>query len=287
MNPEIGCANPAYPDQPESSRNLPCATEALRVSIVITNYNYGRYVEQAIRSALDQTHGDVEVIVVDDGSTDNSLQIIRRYPVQLVEQTNQGLAAARNNGAALASGDYLLFLDADDILTVTYVSRCLSALQSASANVAYAYTQMQIFGAENALYASRSFEPRALLEGNYIHASALMRKTVFIRVGGYDMTWRHALEDYELWVRMLANGYAGTFIREPLLRYRKHGTSRNSLNEREFNHLKWRIRGRHPKLYLTSCWKNPRKLMKLMMWVVIEKWSRRKTLRVTTWFQLS
>jgi glycosyltransferase involved in cell wall biosynthesis len=88
-----------------------------RVSIVITNHNYARFLGDAIESALRQTHPDSEVVVVDDGSTDDSLAVIQRYPdVIPVVQPNLGQAAAFNAGLARASGDVLIFLDADDML---------------------------------------------------------------------------------------------------------------------------------------------------------------------------
>jgi Glycosyl transferase family 2 len=89
---------------------------AFRVSIVITNHDYARFLGDAIESALAQTHPDCEVVVVDDGSTDESLAVVERYPVSAVEQPNLGQAAAFNAGFERASGDAFIFLDSDDML---------------------------------------------------------------------------------------------------------------------------------------------------------------------------
>jgi glycosyltransferase involved in cell wall biosynthesis len=95
----------------------------IRVSIIITGYNYGRFVKDAIESALSQTYNNTEVIVVNDGSTDNSHYIISEFTdrVVYINQTNLGVAAARNNGISAATGTYCCCLDADDW---TQTSKC-------------------------------------------------------------------------------------------------------------------------------------------------------------------
>jgi glycosyltransferase involved in cell wall biosynthesis len=226
------------------------------VSIVIPNHNLGAFVGQAIDSALAQTHGEIEVIVVDDGSTDDSLACIRESPavaggtVRLVEQANAGVSRARNAGARLARGGHIAFLDADDLLAPTYVERCLEALRAAPSSVAYAYTKMQRFGAESSVFESRPFSRWVLLRGNYVNASALLRREPFDRVGGWDPSFSLGYEDYELWIRMLANGYTGTFVPEPLLRYRRHpGGSRNAFPRSTLKRLHFDVAVRHPRLF--------------------------------------
>jgi glycosyltransferase involved in cell wall biosynthesis len=225
------------------------------VTIVIPNFDLGPYVAQAIESALAQTHAPVEVIVVDDGSRDDSLARIRATPgfqagrVELVAQANGGVARARNAGAARARGDYLVFLDADDLLEPTYVARCLEALQAAPASVAYAYTQMRYFGAAEGIYRSKRFGRWKLIRGNFVNASALVRRQAFEAVGGFDprMTGH---EDHALWVAMLARGWGGVFVPEPLLRYRRHAAaSRNTLDRARLRQLHADVAIRHPRLF--------------------------------------
>lgn len=226
------------------------------VSIVIPNHNLGAFVGEAIDSALAQTHRETEVIVVDDGSTDDSLTRIRDSPafghgaIRLVEQANQGVSRARNAGARLARGEHIAFLDADDLLAPTYVERCLEALRPAPPSVAYAYTQMQLFGAESSVFESRPFSRWVLLRGNFVNASALLRREVFDRVGGWDPSFSLGYEDYELWVRMLDRGYSGVFVPEPLLRYRRHpGGSRNEFPAETLKRLHFDVAVRHPRLF--------------------------------------
>jgi glycosyltransferase involved in cell wall biosynthesis len=104
----------------------------LLVSIIITNYNYGKYVDQAIESALKQSHTGVEVIVVDDGSTDDSLDIISRYSTQIrfLPRENGGQLASTNVGYQVARGEVIILLDADDILYPDAVAGHVAALES-------------------------------------------------------------------------------------------------------------------------------------------------------------
>ncbi|MCC5929257.1 MAG: glycosyltransferase [Cyclobacteriaceae bacterium] len=89
----------------------------MMVSVIIPCYNSAYFIEDTIKSALCQTYSDIEVIVVDDGSTDNSIEIIKKYPVQLIQQKNAGACAARNRGFAVSKGDFIQYLDADDLLS--------------------------------------------------------------------------------------------------------------------------------------------------------------------------
>jgi glycosyltransferase involved in cell wall biosynthesis len=220
------------------------------VSIVVVNFNYGRYLGEAIESALAQTYEPLEVLVVDDGSTDDSVAVAERYPVELVRQENAGVSHARNCGARRANGQLLVFLDADDLLEPDYVARCWQVLSAEPATVAYAYTTMRLFGTEEGIFESRDFSARFLVcDGNFIHASALMRREAFDQAGGFDPSWALGYEDYELYVRMLNLGYSGVLLDEPLLCYRRHGQSRNVLTDEQLQSLLSRLACSYPRLF--------------------------------------
>jgi len=240
----------------------------VRVSIVISNYNYGRFVGEAIASALGQTHHHVEVIVVDDGSTDDSLDVIRRFPVRVFARGNQGVCAARNYGAAKSTGDYLIFLDADDVLESGYAESCLKALVSAPDDVAYAYSGMQTFGLEARDFPSRPFDARRLVKKNFVNVSAMIRRSIFLDAGGFDPSWGKGLEDWEFWVRLLSRGYCGVWVPATKLRYRKHGPSRNLLERRTLRALGWKLQVRYPRL----CW---RKLVRYPLNWLYWRWRHR------------
>ena len=216
------------------------------VSIVIASYNYGRFLPEAIASALGQTWPSIEVIVVDDGSRDDSVAVARQHPVRLIAQDNRGVARARNRGASEARGELVVFLDADDVLEATFVERCSHALHRSGPEVAYAYAQMRKFGLEDALFPSRPFDGRALFEGNYIPVTTLLRRDVFLASGGFDPAWP-AHEDHELWARLYALGHQGVYVPEPLLRYRFHGQSRNTLTQRQRDDLHVRLVLQYPR----------------------------------------
>lgn len=218
------------------------------VSIVIASFQYGRFLAEAIESALAQTI-PVEVIVVDDGSTDESVAVARRYPVTVVELERGGVCRVRNRGADLAKAPYLIFLDADDRLPPNYASLCLVALEAAPKNVAYVYTPMDRFGAETGRFASRAFDARALTRGNFVHVSALVRRDVFLNVGGFDPALRLGYEDYDLWLRMLDRGYEGLFVADVALEYRRHATSRNTLSDAQLALLRRQLMVRYPGLF--------------------------------------
>jgi GT2 family glycosyltransferase len=244
----------AHPDR-RGGPGRPAPTTPPLVSIIIPNFNLGRFAPEAIASALAQTHPAIEVIVVDDGSTDDSLERIRAAPgvasgeVRVVERSNGGVARARNAGAAHARGQYLVFLDADDLLEPAYVARCLAALRAAPPMVAYAYTQMRYFGAVDGLYRSKPFGRWKLVRGNFVNASALVRREAFEAAGGFDpgMTGH---EDHALWVALLERGWDGVLVPEPLLRYRRHqAASRNTLTRERLRQLHADVAIRHPRLF--------------------------------------
>ncbi|MBM4359609.1 MAG: glycosyltransferase [Deltaproteobacteria bacterium] len=218
------------------------------VSIVIACFEYGRFLEEAIQSALAQTV-DIEVIVIDDGSTDDSVTVARRHPVRVDVLNRVGVCRVRNHGASLARGRYLLFLDADDRLPSDYTLRCLAALERAPARVAYAYTPMDLFGTETGRFPSRPFAPRSLVVGNFVHVSALVRREAFEQVGGFDPNLRLGWEDYDLWLRLLDRGFHGTFVPETALQYRRHGPSRNTLSKEQQAYLKRLLALRYPRLF--------------------------------------
>jgi len=187
----------------------------VRASLIISTFNHGRFVGAAIDSALAQTLGAVDVIVVDDGSTDDTLAILERYAgrVRILRQPNRGLAAARNTGLAAARGTFVSFLDADDVMAPTKLATQLAVLERSPA-IGWTYCdvlmEMMATGAttrasERFGYAARALDGwlfPELIRGNFIPAIApLVRRTALEAAGGFDEGLT-ALEDWDMWLRL-------------------------------------------------------------------------------------
>ena len=203
-----------------------------KVSVIIPNHNYGQYVGQAIQSVLNQTYPVYEITVVDDGSTDRSAQIIMDagYPVKLIKTPQHGVACARNEGAKYSTGDYLIFLDADDELDPTFIEKTLKEMQGDTQVV---YTDIRFFGDANFDNAQPDYSDEEMKKWQVVPSScALIDRHIWELVGGFDNTeW---YEDWGFWLRISKNGFNFRHIKEPLFRYRKHGKSRiDELDERK------------------------------------------------------
>lgn len=196
-----------------------------KVSIVIPAFNAADYIREAVDSALAQTHADREVIVVDDSSTDDTPLILESYGDRIIvrRQTNTGVGGARNTGAGLATGDWIAFLDADDVWRPTKL-----AAQLANATTPISYTNRFNFGARGGLRELQSevtpllsgdvFVP-LLLRGNFITVSSvMMTREVFAAVGGFEHQ-PGGCEDWDCWLRA-AQRYAFSVCPEPLVGYR-------------------------------------------------------------------
>jgi glycosyltransferase involved in cell wall biosynthesis len=205
-----------------------------RVSIVIPTYNRARLLREALQSALAQTHADGEVIVVDDGSTDETAAVVAECgdTVRYLRQENAGVAAARNRGAGAATGDYLHFLDSDDILHPQAIERLLALLEAhPEAGMAYGQTSVgtpdgppsPLFvpdGARPTGVCPGASELRHLLRRNYIHlGAALLRRSVWERIGGFNPAFQSICEDWDVWVRAATTSAVG-YMPHVVLGYR-------------------------------------------------------------------
>jgi glycosyltransferase involved in cell wall biosynthesis len=208
-------------------------------SVVVPAYNAGATIHSAVGSALAQTQSDLEVVVVDDGSTDDTAEIVGQLSdprVRLISQPNGGLAGARNAGIAAAHGTYVALLDSDDLLLPRYLELSQQALET-SAEAGFAYTDAYVFDQTSGRVRRRSAMQRnrppvpppvgrddflmALLRRNFIYVAATIPRRVLDDVGGFDES-RSSAEDYELWLRILIKGYRAAWIPGRQALYRKH-----------------------------------------------------------------
>jgi glycosyltransferase involved in cell wall biosynthesis len=200
------------------------------VSIIVPAYNCRKFLAEAIESAFAQTYKNIEVVVIDDGSTDGSPAIARSYPVRFVQETHQGVSAARNRGIRESIGEYLIFLDSDDRLLPEAVSAGLAALQQ---NPLCGMT----VGAHNITTQSGEsvttrYKPvplrdgyRLLLRSNFVEctSSAMFRRSCFSDNAGFRPSLRGA-EDYEVYLRS-AHAAPMCSHNEIVAEYRLHATN--------------------------------------------------------------
>lgn len=206
------------------------------VSVIMAVRNGEEFVGDALQSLMAQDYTPFEAIVVDDGSTDATPEIVQSFPcVRYVRQANQGQAAARNSALALARGDYVAFLDADDLWPAHKLSTQISYLQSNP-------QVMCVLGRQEIMFDGIDPPPwmrRDLVFGDIggvALLSAVIRTDALRELGGFDTSYRHA-EDRDLFVRFRERGLATAVIPDVVLHRRFHGSN-----------LTGSHRGKHPLL---------------------------------------
>lgn len=200
------------------------------VSVVIPTHNYGKYISDAIDSVIGQTYKKVEIIIVDDGSTDNTSKIVKKYEnkVRYFQVDKAGVSNARNFGGQKAKGKYIVFLDADDILTKNYITKTLAVMNDQNNEVGYIYTQLQCFGVSDYTTQYPGFRHDYLKVSNFVAACSLMKADI-VKKYRYD-TSIEVWEDWDFYLTLAENGIKGVLLNEPLLLYRKHDDGKSALD---------------------------------------------------------
>ncbi len=196
------------------------------VSVVIPCYNYGEHIEEAIASVLSQTYPHIEIIVVNDGSEDNTEEIVKALinqnpsKIKFISQKNQGVCVARNNGISNANGSYIFPFDADDVMDPEMVEVCYNALIDNNADIVHAgYRRIGAMGGENI--------GKPLSDNNFLYiapfgAVALLKQEVWKKTGGYKTNMQNSHEDWELWVNAYKLGFKIHHVPQILFSYRKY-----------------------------------------------------------------
>lgn len=239
----VSCSIAPSPDVPE----------APEVAIVIPCYRYAELLPDAVASAVAQTWGNLRIVIVDDGSPDDTAavanELIARYPdrrIDLLRQTNQGLAAARNAGVRATTSPFVLPLDADDKLEPGTVAALLQALLDTGADVAT--PNGRTFGDEDKPLRTLPVTRRRLVANNCLVYSSMYRRRLFDRIGGYGPI-KPGYEDWDYWLSALELGATFTHVDEELFCYRKHGTTMLSVADRHAMRLFATIAANHPSLF--------------------------------------
>lgn len=206
------------------------------VTIAIASYNHARYVEQAVASVLQQTYPHIEFIVIDDGSSDGSVELLeqlsRQHGFQFIAQANQGLAKTLNRALALATGSYFCPMSSDDVMLPEKTALQVAYMEQhpevavCGGNVISIDEHGLPHGKRQKLLPARQLDFDTLFTNRApaIPAPTAMLRTEILRaVGGYDPEIR--LEDFALWLKLTHRGHLMGALPEVLLHYRKHGTN--------------------------------------------------------------
>lgn len=237
---------------------------APQVGVVIPCFNHGRFVADAVRSALVQVHADVRVVVVNDGSNDGTTPeacddcLEFGEHVRVVHQANAGLPAARNAGVrAVCEGfspEFLVFLDADDWIEPGFLRALHQGLIDRNDPLAsHAYCQERLVENATGTWRVPEWDPTLLLVTNLHPVTALVRRDCFEAVGGFDESMKLGYEDWDLWLKFAERGWRGVRVREPLFNWRRHSAS-TMITDAVSRHdeLFAMLMHRHPALY-ASC----------------------------------
>ena len=229
-----------------------------KVSIIIPCYNQGKYVAEAINSALRQTFKDIEIVCVNDGSADNSVEIIKSFEnkyknfIFLNNEENRGVIYSRNFAIKNCNGTYILPLDADDIIEPTYVEKAVKILDN-NPNIGIVYCKAKIFGNYDKYWNLKPFNKSDILYENCIFCSALFRKSDFLKIGGYNNNMKYGCEDYDLWLSFIEQGLEVFQINEILFSYRQYDeTSRTTISLKNKKEIWNNLIKNHINLYLND-----------------------------------
>lgn len=208
------------------------------VSVIMTNYNYSAYIGEAISSVLNQTFKDFELIIVDDCSTDNSLEVIGKFTdsrIGVVKQVqNMGVCVARNTGINVARGDLIAILDADDLFVPDKLERqVIQFLEDKDLDFLWGDAET-VDQTQHPMMKSGEPDVDLMIKQCYIPACSVMIKTkVMYREGLYRNL--KAAEDWDLYVRMLARGVKAKYLPGVTYRYRVHGSNKTKADSAELN----------------------------------------------------
>ena len=212
----------------------------MRVSVIVPVYNSEKYIAEALDSILASDYADIEVVCVDDGSKDASLQILNEYSlrdsrVRVYSQQNAGACAARNYAISLAKGEFILPVDSDNKITSTFISRAMAVMLS-DAEVKVVAPRAEYFGDKEGEWKLPPFSLNLLARKNIMDTCALFRKSDWERVGGYCNEIK-TREDWAFWIAVLKDG--GKVVRLPEVEfyYRVRATSKRATNR----HLKFDV----------------------------------------------
>lgn len=217
------------------------------VSIIVPCFNQAHYLDESLVSVLNQSYTNWECIIVNDGSPDNTEEIANKWckkdkRFKYLKKRNGGLSSARNAGIKISKGEFILPLDADDIIDKNYLIQLVPVLnEDDSLAIASCYSKFFVGTKENIVYESRPMGStiKNILFENSLIATSLFKKSYWKEVGGYDEQMKQGFEDWEFWVAITKLGYKYKIVEEFLFYYRR--TKESMLSDTLKNHRIWNL----------------------------------------------
>jgi glycosyltransferase involved in cell wall biosynthesis len=229
------------------------------VSIIVPCYNQAHFLNESLISVLEQTYNNWECIIVNDGSPDNTESVAKIWlnkdnRFKYIYKENGGLSGARNSGIKISRGDYILPLDADDILDKSFLKRLLPELEkNKSLGLVTCFSKFFLNNKENIIHELKPVGTtyHAILFENSIIATSLYRKSCWELVGGYDEKMKHGFEDWEFWIAITKQGWTYKVVEEFLFYYRKSKKSMliDTLENHRISNLDYVI-NKHKDVYI-------------------------------------
>jgi glycosyltransferase involved in cell wall biosynthesis len=224
-----------------------------KVSVIIPCYNQGRYLDDAIASVLAQTYQDIEIIVIDDGSTEpETIEILQNYQqpkTRLIRTENRGVAQARNLGIAQSQGTYILPLDADDKIADSYLEKAVTLLEN-NDKLGIVYCEAEYFWDRQGTWPLPEYKFPDILVDNVIFCSGLFRKSDWETVGGYHSNLIYGWEDHDFWLSLIELEREVYRIPEVLFFYRQKADSMSrAMTAENYIYSYTQLFYNHPQLY--------------------------------------
>ncbi len=231
------------------------SADGSNVTFIMPAYNQGEFVREAIESVFKQTAPVARLIVVNDGSTDNTdqtmHQLVREHPtITYLNQANAGVCAACNTALALVETSLVIRLDADDRMPENYVEALLHCLEGQPETVGYAYCDAQYFGAREGWMHAGEWSLGRMVPENFVHVASLVRVSAARQVGYFNKNMTKGFEDWDFYLSLAEAGFKGAYCRETFLWYRqKNDGGRNDMTTETHKQVRAQIAANHPRTY--------------------------------------
>ena len=226
-----------------------------KVSVIMPCYNDGKYIEEAIASVSAQTYKNIELIIVDDGSDDeatvNIINNLSSEKIKVLHTNRLRPAGARNFGISKATGEYILPVDADDIIESEYIEKAVQIMDE-NENIGIVYCHADLFGESSGKWELPDYSTKSMLLDNVIFVTAMFRRADWEKIGGFNTNMHDGMEDYDFWLSIIELGRDVHQFPEIFFHYRIKPVSRTTNFQKNASVVQQTYRTiyhNHPELY--------------------------------------